>query len=381
MQGERFRGPRRALVGLLLVVLTAGPTVVAASASDPGEQLDAARSRVVELAGEIRSAASTADGLRERLASANAHLADAERRSALTLASRITVADALDRARRTYAAAQARLNEAAIDTFVSAPSGPAVLGAILGADSMAEVGDRVAYASAVSEANEALAAETARARATLDARAGMLDELMTDQRALTDELSAARDDVAATLAEQESAVAALNELRDRTIRLVRRLSERARGEDLGTLTAAFQGVDNVAYGRWAELFLRMMGAPTCRSNLVLVVAWQVQEFTQAAWNPLATTHRMEGSTSFNSVGVQNYVSLEQGLQATKETIEHGWDVYGYGPIVQALQRCADPLHAARAIAASSWCPGCLNGMYVVGVVPRVDADLASYAAL
>ena len=122
-------------------------------------------------------------------------------------------------------------------------------------------------------------------------------------------------------------------------------------------------------------------APGCRDNRVVVVAWQVQEFTQASWNPLATTHRMDGSTSFNSVGVQNYVSLEQGLQATKETIDHGWDVYGYGAIVRSLRACAPALATADAIAASSWCPGCLGGNYVVGVVPKVDADLETYAEL
>jgi hypothetical protein len=40
-----------------------------------------------------------------------------------------------------------------------------------------------------------------------------------------------------------------------------------------------------------------------------------------------------------------------------------------------------PADTAGAIAASSWCPGCLNGMYVVGVVPKVQADFATYAAL
>jgi hypothetical protein len=90
---------------------------------------------------------------------------------------------------------------------------------------------------------------------------------------------------------------------------------------------------------------------------------------------------MAGSTSFNSVGVQNYVSLEQGLQATKETIENGWDVYGYGPIVRSLRACSDALTTARAVAASSWCPGCLDGNYVIGVVPKVEADFETYASL
>src|SRR3954452_10425818 len=84
---------------------------------------------------------------------------------------------------------------------------------------------------------------------------------------------------------------------------------------------AFQGGHNISYGVWAEACLQVMGAPRCHANLVVTISWQAQEGTQAAWNPLATTHRMDGSTDFNSVGVQNYRTLAQGLQATKETIE------------------------------------------------------------
>jgi hypothetical protein len=115
--------------------------------------------------------------------------------------------------------------------------------------------------------------------------------------------------------------------------------------------------------------------------MVVVVAWQVQEFTQAAWNPLATTHRMTGSTDFNEVGVQNFISLEQGLQATKETIENGWDVYGYGSIVDELDRCSEPMETAFAVNASSWCPGCGDGTYLLGVIPNVEEDYQTYAAL
>ena len=90
-----------------------------------------------------------------------------------------------------------------------------------------------------------------------------------------------------------------------------------------------------------------MGAPRCHANLVVTIAWQAQEGTQAAWNPLATTHRMDGSTDFNSVGVQNYRTLAQGLEATKETIENGWQTYGYGAVIRSMRDCADPLDTAQ----------------------------------
>ena len=90
---------------------------------------------------------------------------------------------------------------------------------------------------------------------------------------------------------------------------------------------------------------------------------------------------MTGSTDFNAVGVQNYRSLQQGLEATKDTIAHGWDAYGYGAIVGSLRTCAEASATAQVIADSKWCPGCLNGAYVVGVVPKVEADFDTYAAL
>ena len=94
---------------------------------------------------------------------------------------------------------------------------------------------------------------------------------------------------------------------------------------------------------------------------MVVVAWQANEFTQARWNPLATTHRMAGSTSFNDVGVQNYVSLTQGLRASAETLTGGATSFGYRAILDALGRCDDAMTTAEAIRASAWCRGCSNG--------------------
>ena len=94
------------------------------------------------------------------------------------------------------------------------------------------------------------------------------------------------------------------------------------------------------------------------------MAWQANEFTQARWNPLATTHRMRRSTSFNEVGVQNYVSLTQGVRASSETLTGGATSYGY-----------------RAIRASAWCRGCSNGGYVTALVPIVERYFDRYTAL
>lgn len=133
--------------------------------------------------------------------------------------------------------------------------------------------------------------------------------------------------------------------------------------------------DVVTWPQWGALLLQRIGAPVCANNVVSVVAWAAQEGTTAGWNPLATTYGMPGSTRFNSHGVQNYASLEQGLEATVRTIEQGWSVHGYGAIVEALHRCARPIESARAIRASNWCAGCAEGRYVTGIVRAIKAAL------
>jgi hypothetical protein len=136
----------------------------------------------------------------------------------------------------------------------------------------------------------------------------------------------------------------------------------------------------VTFGTWAKLFLTSVGAPACGDNVAVVITWEAQESTAAAYNPLATTHLADGATAFNSVGVRNYGSLEQGVQATADTLQLGSDTYGYGAILDALAACAPAAMTAAAINASAWCRGCAGGGYLTGLLPTVQADLASYAS-
>ena len=76
--------------------------------------------------------------------------------------------------------------------------------------------------------------------------------------------------------------------------------------------------------------------------------------------------------------MQNYRTLAQGLQASKETIENGWDRYGYGAIIRSMRDCASPTATAQAIADSRWCYGCAGGQYVLGIVPNVQASFETY---
>ncbi len=87
---------------------------------------------------------------------------------------------------------------------------------------------------------------------------------------------------------------------------------------------------------------------------------------------------MPGSTAFNSVGVRNFPSVEVGLQATVETLRLPVASYGYDAILSNLAHCAPA--TTTAINASSWCQGCAGGLYVLNVLPLVQADYAAFSS-
>jgi hypothetical protein len=367
-----------------LAIVFAGVSV---SSATPDRRLQRTREDLRSLVARIEVATAGLEANREALAQADAKLVRAEHRSAMLQHLRAGLDAAAARAQARFEAARRMLNDAAAQAFIDAGAGsldPTVLGAVLDAGSFDEIDDRVIYSSSIAQGAIDLANTVASKKARLDERSRLVNALLRKRAAADADLEDARAAKLAAVQEQESAIVALDSARRDAVSLIGRLQDRLDGLkalDLSGLADALQGAEHVTYGRWAGLFLRVMGAPVCRNNLVAVVSWQVAESTQAAWNPLATTHRMERSTDFNSVGVQNYVSLAQGLQGSKETIDNGWDVYGYGAIVLSLRACSGPIRTASAINASRWCYGCVDGRYVLNIVPEVDADLHSYAAL
>jgi hypothetical protein len=195
-------------------------------------------------------------------------------------------------------------------------------------------------------------------------RVAALTRLQADQNALFQRF-----------ADQQSQLASLAQARAQVGTLLVQLRKQLRAEEIAAAELAL--MHGVTFGKWATAFLGAIGAPVARNNLVVIVAWETAEFTSAKWNPLATTYAMPGSTYYNSSGVRNYVSLQQGLEATKKTLSrHG---LGYEQILLDLARNADPMDTARAINASRWCNGCADGQYVVELVPRVEQNYDSYA--
>src|SRR4051812_43335864 len=121
----------------------------------------------------------------------------------------------------------------------------------------------------------------------------------------------------------------------------------------GATSTAPAGAAGTSREQWAQDFLTRLGMPLTSENVRLMVAWQQAEGTKAQYNPLATTQSMPGATRFNSVGVKNFASYEDGLTANVKAITNG----RYENILAALRRGDSAVTTAQAIASSPWGTG------------------------
>lgn len=105
--------------------------------------------------------------------------------------------------------------------------------------------------------------------------------------------------------------------------------------------------------QWATDLLKRLGMPVTSENVRAMSAWAQAEGTSASFNPLATTQGASGASNFNSVGVKNYVSYEQGLEATVKTLTNG----RYEPILTALRAGNNAEAVGSAVEQSPWGTG------------------------
>ena len=110
---------------------------------------------------------------------------------------------------------------------------------------------------------------------------------------------------------------------------------------------------------FARALLPMVGARVTKRTLWALVSWMQAEGLGGRFNPLNTTEDMPGATNFNSVGVKNYVSFEQGVAATAKTLNYGADrgLYGYKPIRRRLRKNAWASATLAAVEVSKWGTG------------------------
>lgn len=371
---------RAAAAGVMALGLVAAG--MPGSTATPSSRLHTAKGRLTALTNRITSEEAVARQLEDRLTELDVRIADARSRIAGIDAQIMATQRQVTAANARIASLQRRLDAIARGLFMQGAGSvqASIIGQLLGSPSIGDLNDLLTYGEELGRSDVDLGDRIGYLKASLGFQLGDLQRLRTEQVQLMAQLADERATQADALAEQRTALAALDRTRGRIVDLIAHLHQEIRAEALAAVGTAFQGQGHVTYGAWAGAFARTIGAPTCRSNLVALVTWQYSEFTQAGWNPLADTLQMPGSTVFNSAGVQNYVSLGQGLAAVRHTLTNG-PTLGYPAIVAGLRACADAMTTARAVNASSWCRGCAGGQYVTGWIAKVEANYDLYARL
>jgi hypothetical protein len=113
--------------------------------------------------------------------------------------------------------------------------------------------------------------------------------------------------------------------------------------------------------------LASLGAPDSQANVASLASWFPHEFPSwppsAAWNPMASTLQMPGSTVYNTLPdgrhVWNYPDPSEGAQATALTLADG-----YYPLIVAGLRSGRGLCGDTAIAGEllTWSGGGYSGV-------------------
>ena len=75
--------------------------------------------------------------------------------------------------------------------------------------------------------------------------------------------------------------------------------------------------------KFYDEILDCIGAPDTEENKLFFYAWRQSESTKATYNPFATTQPLGNDTKYNSVGVRNYETEEDGIKATCKTLKNG----------------------------------------------------------
>jgi hypothetical protein len=108
-------------------------------------------------------------------------------------------------------------------------------------------------------------------------------------------------------------------------------------------------------GDFNRYILRRLGAPYKTHNRRALAAEAQSEGVSehsAKNNPYNTTQRMPHSTPFNSVGVQNYATPIEGVEATIRTLRYKG--HGYWRIIAALKVNAPATVTVTAFGLSDW---------------------------
>jgi hypothetical protein len=133
--------------------------------------------------------------------------------------------------------------------------------------------------------------------------------------------------------------------------------------------------DNAFY----ERVLKDLGVPVTEGNILFLKGVRQSEGANARYNPFNTTMKRQGSTCYNVLkrdsfggcksGVQNYLSQEDGIDATVDTLKLNY----YKDVVNGMRNDVGPVELSRRWSASPWGTGELVkrvvSSYMDGAVP------------
>lgn len=100
--------------------------------------------------------------------------------------------------------------------------------------------------------------------------------------------------------------------------------------------------------------LECLEAEPTKGNMLFMYAWRQAEGGTAKNNPFNTTLKYPGATNYNSKGVKNYKTQEDGVDATCQTLKKGRDIYGYDKIIDGLQNDIGASKLIDAVVSSKW---------------------------
>jgi hypothetical protein len=89
-----------------------------------------------------------------------------------------------------------------------------------------------------------------------------------------------------------------------------------------------------------------LGAPATPADIASLASWFPHEYPSwppwASNNPMSSTLPAAGSTTYNSVGVQNYPTAAEGAQATAQTLANGYYPLIVADLKSGRGLCGDP---------------------------------------
>lgn len=100
--------------------------------------------------------------------------------------------------------------------------------------------------------------------------------------------------------------------------------------------------------------LKCLGAKPTRGNMLFMYAWRQAEGGSAKNNPFNTTLKYPGATNYNSVGVKNYKTAKDGVEATCKTLKNGRETYKYDKIIDGLKNDIGVSKLVDAVVNSGW---------------------------